>query len=155
MTITYQHNAIGDLESVFKIATEIFDPTPEEIRKYQSKQGWIEKIQSGGLLITAYEENTPVGFAICRNHDNERLHIWNVGVVPQFRKKGVWKEMYRRIVEHAESGGYKRITLNTYKDLFPSMYSFVQKEGFSCYEIEMENIRGKMRKQSKFELRIV
>lgn len=154
MTITYKQNNIEDLEEIFRISSVIFNPSPQEIEKHQNKDDWTKKIKNGGILITAYSDNTLVGFAICRKNDSETLHIWNVGVLPQFRKKGIWQEMYRQITTYAKDNGFVRITLNTFKSLFPEMYSFAQKEGFSCYETEMEERRGKMIEQTHFEKKL-
>jgi GNAT superfamily N-acetyltransferase len=46
--------------------------------------------------------------------------------------------MYEEIIKYAKQKGFKKLTLNTYKNKFPSMYTFCLKNGFEEYRTEKE-----------------
>lgn len=126
----YRLNDIPTLDDVLLVSREVFTPSKEEILKYHDKEDWLSKIQNEGLLISVYEDNKCIAFAICYKVDNKELHIWNVGVLEEYRGEGIWRESYKKIINYALDKGFKKITLNTYKDKFPNMYAFVNKKGF-------------------------
>lgn len=129
MNLQISINKIKELDAVLDISRKVFEPSMEEIRRYHDRNDWLEKINNGGLLITVSDNMTPVGFAICYSKENY-LHIWNVGVLEDYRKLGIWNEMYEHIIHFAELNKFKHLSLNTYKEKFPHMYSFCIKNGF-------------------------
>jgi ribosomal protein S18 acetylase RimI-like enzyme len=137
--LNFKTNDISTLDDVLKLSHKIFLPSKEDIKKYHNKQDWLYKINNNGLLISVYDDNNCIAFAICYKKDNKKLHIWNVGVLTKYRGQGVWRDMYNIIIEYAKSNGYKEITLNTYKEKFPNMYSFVKKEGFTLLKEETKD----------------
>lgn len=132
----YRLNDISTIEDVLLVSNKVFLPSDKEVFKYHDKHDWLSKIQNGGLLISVYEDTKCVGFAICYKVDKEELHIWNVGLLDEYRGKGIWKETYKIIVEYSLEKNFKKLTLNTYKDKFPNMYTFVNKEGFRLLKEE-------------------
>lgn len=139
-------NKKEDLGSVLKLAEDVFKPNREEKEKYHKKSDWLEKLNNG-LLVTAFVNEKIVGFAICYKKEND-LHIWNVGVLPEFRKMGIWRRMYKEIIKYAKNENYEVLSLNTYKDKFPGMYNFCKIEGFSEYATELDSLSGNVK--SKF-----
>lgn len=135
MNIKLEINNLEELDNVLRVSREVFKPTPEKEEKYHNKEDWLNKIKNNGLLITAKDKGSVVGFSICYPKDN-KLHIWNVGVVENYRRFGVWKQMYKAILNSAKQNGFKKLTLNTYKNKFPNMYAYCLKNGFEEYKTE-------------------
>ena len=135
MSITLSLNDIDDLDEALDISNQISVPSPAEAEKYHNKQDWLKKIEDGGLLVTAKQDGHMAGYAICYREDHV-FHIWNVGVLEDFRGLGIWKRVYETIYQYAIKNGCDQLTLNTYKSKFSSMYSFCIKHGFVEYKIE-------------------
>ena len=137
MKITIKKNNINDLDRILLLSKKVFNPTPEEIIKYHNKEDWVSKIENRGLLLSASIDNDLIGFAICYKKDQDILHIWNVGVNSDFRKKGIWKRLYTEITNWAKINKYKGVSLNTYQQKFPHMYSFVKSNNFTLVHEEI------------------
>lgn len=137
MKIVLHINQLDELDEVLKISNEVFNPSLEELEKYHNKADWKQKISGGGLLISALADNRIVGFSICYPKDGN-FHIWNVGVLNEYRKQGVWKLMHEEITKYAKRKGYNKLTLNTYKKKFPRMYAFALSNGYKEYRTEWE-----------------
>ncbi len=135
MNLTISLNKIEELDEAIDISCQISVPSPAEVQKYHNKQDWLKKIKDGGLLLTTKKDGHLAGYAICYREDRT-FHIWNVGVLEDFRGMGMWKKMYERILDYAVKSGSDLLTLNTYKSKFSGMYSFCQKNGFVEYKIE-------------------
>ncbi len=135
MKIVLHTNKQEDVDSALDVSKKVFEPSKEELLKYHDKTDWLNKINSGGLLVTAWDDKNIVGFSIC--YPKEKiLHIWNVGVIKDYRKHGIWKMMYEEIEKFANKKKFDQLTLNTYKDKFPSMYNFVLNNGYTVYKTE-------------------
>lgn len=137
MNLKISLNRIEELDTALDVSKQVFKPSPEEMQKYHNRKDWLEKISNGGLLITTKDTNTIVGFAICYPKKGN-FHIWNVGVLKNYRGLGVWRQMYENILNFAKEKGFKNLTLNTYKNKFPDMYSFCLNHGFVVYKTEEE-----------------
>lgn len=137
MNITLHINELKELGEALEVSNQVFEPSAEELQKYHNKNDWLTKINSGGLLITACVDKKIIGFSICYPK-KESFHIWNVGVLKEYRKLGIWKMMYEEIEMFAEKKKFNQLTLNTYKVNFPSMYNFVLYNGFVEYKTEGE-----------------
>ena len=129
MDLLMSLNKVEELDEAIDISNQIFVPSPAEALKYYNKQDWLKKIEDGGLLVTVKKDGHLAGYVICYRED-QIFHIWNVGVLEDFRGLGIWKKMYGSILDYAIKSGCDQLTLNTYKSKFSSMYSFCQKHGF-------------------------
>lgn len=135
MEIGLHVNQLNELDDVLEVASSVFNPNEEEKQKYHSKEDWKQKVENDGLLISASINNKIIGFAICYLKPDS-FHIWNVGVLDDYRKLGVWKLIHNEIISYATKNRHKRITVNTYKDQFPNMYNFLVKNGYKEYKTE-------------------
>lgn len=137
-----RENYLAGLEEAVELSIDILNthpPTKEVLKKFHTKQAWMEKLNNGGLLLTAYEEDKLIGFVICALKQDKIFNIWLVGVLEDYRSRGIWKNLYQKVEEYAKNNGHMRLTLGTYKDKYPSMYSFATRHGFVCYKTEMQD----------------
>ncbi len=142
-------NNIEQIDKILEAATKVFNPSQEELEKYHKKEVWLKKVSDGGLLVSITLDNMIVAFAICEKRNN-KLHIWNVGVLSDYRKLGLWKQMHDLIIKHAKQEGFEKITLNTYKEKFPNMYTFVSEHGYKEISKEFDEMQNATK--SHFEL---
>jgi ribosomal protein S18 acetylase RimI-like enzyme len=138
-----RRGTIEDLKMAMQIAEEVFKPTPEEKVRHHQYKIWKEKMENG-VLVVGCHKNKLVGFALSYAKSTD-FHIGNVGVVEEFRKKGLWKMMYEETLRFAVNNGYKSISLNTYKDKFPGMYNFCIKNGFEEISTEFDELSSQMK----------
>ncbi len=131
-------NKIDELDEVLKVSEIIFKPNKEEKEKYHLKSIWLERINNG-LLVSSLVDNKIIGFAVCYKKEDV-FHIWNVGVLEEYRKSGVWRKMYDEIVKFSIEKDFLKLTLNTYKNKYPKMFDFAIKEGFEEYRTEFDEL---------------
>jgi len=136
-------NTIDDLDAVFAVADEIFQPNLQEKEKYFNKSDWIDRVING-FCVSALDDKKIVGFSISYGKDKD-LHIWNVGVLDKYRKMGIWHKLYKKTIEYAIKNNYQSISLNTFKEKFPKMYAFCQKEAFVEYKTEIDSSSGQLK----------
>jgi ribosomal-protein-alanine N-acetyltransferase len=70
---------------------------------------------SGGFGRLAWSDNTPVGFALARDLGNE-CEILSLGVLPEFRWRGVGRALLRAIIEEARQQGRPSVVLEVGAD---------------------------------------
>lgn len=135
MKIEYEINKYELLDEAMKIADVVFKPNKIEKEKYHNRQVWSDRAMSG-MLVVAMDDNKAVGFALAYPKE-KLLHIWNVGVLDEYRGNGIWQSMFDLIKKRALDDKYEAITINTFPDSFANMYRFTIKNGFE--EIKREN----------------
>ena len=134
--LDYRLNVVSTLDDALLVSHKVFSPSEKEVLKYHDKNDWLNKIRNKGLLISVYDDIKCVAFAICYKKEKDQLHIWSVGVLDTYRGRGIWKQIYKNIIQYAQEKGFQKLSLNTYKDEFPNMYTFVKKEGFKLLSEE-------------------
>jgi len=133
-------NNSDDLPEALKLAEDIFQPNEAEKIKYHNPIDWKRRMDNG-LLVLARKEDIPVGFAISYEKEGA-LHIWNVGVLEEYRRLGIWKAIYEAIMRFAKENNYKKVTINTFKEKFPGMYNFLINNEFVEYKTEIDQLSG-------------
>ncbi len=128
MDIEYAVNNYDMLDGAMEVAVRVFEPNTEEIEKYHQRKQWEERARSGALVVATFN-NSVVGFAVCYPKET-CFHIWNVGVLPEYRGQKIWQTMYGMIEAKAKSDGFKTLTLNTFPAKFTNMYRFAINNGF-------------------------
>ena len=74
MKIILHINRPEELDKALEISNKVFKPSTEELQKYHNKDDWSNKINNGGLLITAWDNKKIVGFSICYPKEG-KFHI--------------------------------------------------------------------------------
>lgn len=122
------------IDEAIRLHDVIFDA--HEQSKFNNKEFWTEKINTGGLFVVACgDEGKVIGFTVCDKEDAD-FKVWICGVHSSARGKGVWQEMWNAVKLFAKEKGYTYILLNTFPERYPAMYSFLQKENAEIYKKE-------------------
>ncbi len=58
-------------------------------------------------ILIAEKDGVPVGFRAGYRHSPDTFAVWLAGVLPEFRRKGIGGELYRRQKEWLKSQGYR------------------------------------------------
>ncbi len=141
--ITYHCNDVSTIEDATALCVEVFPDKSGFKDKYYNVDYWHKLIDNNGFLVTAYDGDIIVGFAVCYEKSDEALHIWMVGVKESHRDQGIWTEMYRRIHEYALEREYKKISVHVYQLRSPRMYNFVSSRSFFVTNVsDMGEHRG-------------
>ncbi|NHI83842.1 MAG: GNAT family N-acetyltransferase [Candidatus Thorarchaeota archaeon] len=95
---------------------------------------WVDK---ASLAIIA--EKTLIAFALIRStHGRENAHLWQFGVHPEHRRKGLAKGLLKRIFEKLIELGFTTLSLNVDVSNFPAYHLYkslgLKREwGLVCY----------------------
>ncbi len=144
---------VNNLEEALQVSKEVFEPSPAKEEKYHKLEDWKEKIENGGILVVGKADGKIVGFIVAYKTADEVMHLWNAGVLSDFRKLGIFSNMFEELAVESRRRGVKKITLNTIEKKFPEMYKYVINKGFVEYEREwVEDDKVGKTEKSKFEL---
>ena len=144
---------VENLDDALRVSKIVFEPTPTEEEKYHKKEDWQKKINEDGLLVIGRVDGRIVGFIVAYKTSDEVMHVWNAGVLSEYRKLGIFSNMFEELSVKCKQEGVKKLTLHTIEKKFPEMYKFVINRGFVEFEKEWieDDKAGKVEK-SKFEL---
>lgn len=144
-----------NLDEALLVSKIVFEPTPIEEEKYHNKEDWKNKIEKGGVLVVGKVDGKVVGFILAYKTADEVMRVWNAGVISEYRKLGIFSNMFEELSVKCKQDGIKKITLHAIEQRHPEIYKFVINKGFVEFErewVEDEKI-GKTEK-SKFELKL-
>ena len=82
----------------------------------------------GRLLVSADEEDRPVGFAVFDLHEDEAF-LREIDVVPEHAGNGLGRRLIQEVIAMAREAGLPRLTLATYRDV-PFNAPFYSRLGF-------------------------
>lgn len=98
--------------------------------------GFLNNLQSGKLgdfsrryIITAQEDNKVVGLLIGLPEEEQKLHIFSMGVLTEYRGKGVGSTLLRKCINDMLKNDIKEIILDVHSDNLPA-YSLYKKFDF-------------------------
>lgn len=94
--------------------------------------------------IIAEEEGRPIGYLAASQkfidyRNSKYLEIENMGVIPEYRSKGIGKLLMDECSTWAKENGYQKIFVNTYIANQKAL-SFYKNNGFNEIDISLEKI---------------
>lgn len=99
-------------------------------------EGYIQNLHNGRLgdfsqryIIVAYDKHVPVGILIGLMMENQKLHIYSIGVSPAYRKCGVASELLIKCINDMIDHGIVELILDVHEDNKPA-FNLYQKFGF-------------------------
>ena len=122
------------LEEAFGVHKKIpeFNPNPPNtLKEFQDK---IENHNS--LVLVGYVNNNPVGY--CIGYDKFKdgsFYSWMGGVIPEYRKLGVYLALRHFQETWAKGQGYKSIKIKTWNRRF-EMRIVLAKLGYNIIDLE-------------------
>ncbi|MBT3981932.1 MAG: GNAT family N-acetyltransferase [Bacteriovoracaceae bacterium] len=122
-----EYNKISDViaEEIFSLEEAIFD-NPYTKEKLQREAN----VKHALVVLIAYEENKPIGYKVGYELSARLFYSWIGGVHPDFRRKGVAKELSKKQQEIISNLGYSRVRTFT-ENRFKEMLIYNIKYGFN------------------------
>lgn len=117
-----------NLEILKKLYLEIFEDANIEffIKRLQEKENLISLI--------AYQNNIPVGFKIGYKYNETTFYSWVGGVLPNFRRKGIAKELAKQQENWVKKHRYKTLRTKS-MNCFKPMLILNIKNGFDIKQV--------------------
>lgn len=142
-----------EIPKVNRLSLSAFNPPDGIDNPFHSEQKWKENYAKDGFIVTAYDEEKPIGFVFFYTNDLDpnAAHCWLAGVKEEYRRLGVFKQLMDYCVPILEKKGYSKITINTYKDKYPAMYEYLSNNGFSLIHEQPATWGDEITQKSFFE----
>lgn len=122
--ITIRRGSRQDLALVYMVNRDIFN-----------EDRLINSLDHGYLLILLAEiEAIPIGFKIGYGLSNGIFYSAKGGVLPNWRKKGLAKQMLRVMEDIVVLEGYTELRYHTFPTRWPGMLSLGRSEGYDVLE---------------------
>lgn len=151
--IEVEIGGIENLDEALLVSKIVFEPTPAEVEKYHNREDWHNKIEKDGVLVVGKADGKVVGFIVAYKTADAVMHVWNAGVILEYRKMGIFSNMFEELSVRCKQEGIKKITLHAIEQRHPEMYKYVINKGFVEYEKEwVDDERIGRTEKSKFEL---
>lgn len=96
----------GDAFSDYETSELLSDVLKEEAA---ARSGTRSAVEEGALRIGAFRGDSLLAWTFARPQGASHLHMINSGVAPSERRRGVYSELVRRVIDHASSRGYVAI----------------------------------------------
>ncbi len=100
----------------------------------------IEKYIYDCVIFLALEKDSVVGECAIRNTGPGRAEIMSIAVLPEFRKKGLGKQLLRKAIQWAEDQNISSVDIGS-ADTSAIPLAFYRSEGFTDYEIRKNFFR--------------
>ena len=137
---------IADLETIHRLAHEIWPSAYLEILGRQQLDYMLEKIYSLNSLksqltvlkhhfIILAEDSSPVGFASYSQHDNKAVcHLHKIYILPSLQGKHLGKQLLSYIISETKNAGATSLQLNVNRN--NKALHFYEKQGFTIIREE-------------------
>jgi GNAT superfamily N-acetyltransferase len=86
-----------------------------DITRTRSEAGFARLIRKGHCL-TAHVDEVIAGFLVSEPFRRE-LHIWEMGVLPEYQRRGIGAGLVRAALIDARNSGFRAVTLTTFRDV--------------------------------------
>jgi ribosomal protein S18 acetylase RimI-like enzyme len=97
--------------------------------KYSDEKLWIKNLKHGKIYLVDNK-----GFLFVYKKD-KYIHIWLCGVLPKYRKQGIFTKLIDEFKEDPYFSG-EIVTISTIPNKFPEMYNWIMGKGFDLIKIE-------------------
>ena len=132
MNLTQVHIREGSIDEVVTLSQMI----PEFDNPYSSEE-YLNRLNNKKHLIAVAElHNQLVGFKVGYEWtDNATFYSWMGGVLPEFRKMGVARNLAEFQEQYARRNGFERILMKT-RNMHKNMLIFAIASGFNIIQVE-------------------
>jgi RimJ/RimL family protein N-acetyltransferase len=93
----------------FKEQTGAYRPPKDRAERVAGL--WKQHIDTHPEWVILFEEgNAPIGWFYGYMADEETFFIDTIGIVPEFRNKGIYQAFLRQLIAYLKAAGYERLT---------------------------------------------
>ena len=127
---------VRDDFSLLTDAFSIHQQIPEFELQSSTYDQWIERLNhvQHPLILIAYIDNHAVGYMI--GYERYSSHyIWLAGVLPNYRRQGIFRHLLTRVEQWAIQGNYNSLTIKT-RNRFKSMLLLLIANDFKLIDID-------------------
>ena len=99
---------------------------------------WAVAEYFGDCCFIAYNDEEPIGYIMCIRND-EVFFVWQIGIVKEYRGKGISSLLIKKAFERAESTNYGLISVTIAKEnneSFRAFSKYCEKNGYSFDAVE-------------------
>jgi ribosomal protein S18 acetylase RimI-like enzyme len=122
MTISIRTSRSDEIENIHQHIPE-FDPY------YIVKNSKRKDIDNKNpCYIIGYSDSKAVGYCVAYDTPDS-MYIWLIGVLPAFRRHGIFTALMDAILNEAHARGHSKVSVKTYPH-FESMVAALTKQGF-------------------------
>jgi GNAT superfamily N-acetyltransferase len=122
----------SDFDGAMIIQDRIFSPDPE----YTAKGAYEKtKDSTDTQILIAEIDGNPAGYTIMYERSPGYIHIWQMGVLEEFRGRGIASAFYKYVEDYAKEKGFKGVTINTF-NRFATNLRLAIKRGYKIYDLE-------------------
>lgn len=86
--------------------------------------------RDGVMIFLALAGGTPVGFKLGYALGSEKFYSAKGGVLPEYRRRGIARELLHEMLEAVREAGYDRFVYDTFPNKHPGMTVLGLEEGF-------------------------
>jgi RimJ/RimL family protein N-acetyltransferase len=84
---------------------------PPEARAERVARLWEQHIDTHPEWVVFFdEEEAPIGWFYGYMADEETFFIDTIGIVPEFRSKGIYQAFLKQLIDYLKAAGYERLT---------------------------------------------
>jgi GNAT superfamily N-acetyltransferase len=122
--------------SLFNDAFSLHQQIPEFQIDASTRDQLTERINSvkEALILVAYVDNQPAGYLMGYERYSS-YYIWIAGVLPNYRREGIFVQLMNRVEQWALKKNYKSLTIKT-RNSFKSMLLFLVSHDFKFIDID-------------------
>jgi len=129
----------GTIEDAVKISKQLPEfHNPHQKTVYEERLGGKKH-----LVLIAYDEEKPIGFKVGYERD-DTFYSWMGGVLPNYRKSGVARNLATTQEDWARKNGFQTITFKT-RNRLKGMLIFALKNNFNIINVEPREPIGEYR----------
>lgn len=120
------------------VARLILEALPDWFGIAEARENYIKESRDK-IFFCAYERNKPVGFLYLKETGHATAELYVMGVLREFHRKGIGRELFHRAKEAAVEKGYsflqvKTVQMGRYED-YDRTNRFYLSLGFQEFEV--------------------
>lgn len=117
----YYIKVIDDLDSKSNTTDLILRQLPEWFGIEESILEYVDKARET-IFYAVFDNDKTIGFISLKSNNEYTSEIYAMGVLKEYQKKGIGKELIEKAVNHSEENGYKVLMVKTLGESHPDKY---------------------------------
>ena len=134
----YSIKVIDDKDKKREITRVVLEALPDWFGVEESRESYIRE-SADILMVAAFDQDRPIGFICLQETGKDTIELHVMGVLMEYHRKGVGKELFKEAKEIAAKSGYsfmqvKTVKMGVYED-YDRTNLFYQSLGFKEFEV--------------------